>query len=517
MNVLQKIKNLGFDEKKIKLDEAVFHSKNDELTLFLLYPEDVPISAEAKQTLLDAILAEFGDLCKTTVKFNKSCYDQEVILERIEEYIDKHYKVLRSEFKREDITIQKLDESGKVSIIFSCDELRKQVFLNKRFDTDLKDYLAKKFFFDIEVELRVDKESTSLQDFLNEMPRVDTGLSDALNKESQINHMDIELGECFFGRYMPNKVGFIADIDAENGNEVMVAGVVTQVQMSTFTSKVKLEGEPMERKKLSFMLTDPSGMINVVIFPKDKEMRALNLLEEGMAVAVGGLLNDFNGKKSLRASSISRCEILTKELKRVYRKVNDDYYYVKPQPVFETQQMNLFSVGGKRPEFWDTHDSVVVFDLETTGFDAKSCKIIEIGAVKVTKGSLVETFQTLINPGTKIPDEITKLTHIDDSMVEDAPTIEQALPDFFKFVNGCVLSAYNIDFDYSFIKFNGENLRLLFDHEQIDTLRLVRDKVPSLSNYKLGTVVKALDITLNNAHRALADAYATAKVFVKLI
>lgn len=516
MSVLQKIKDLGFDERKIKLDEAIFNPKNDELTLLFLYPEDMPISAEAKQTLVEAILAEFGDLCKVTIKFNKSCYDREVILERIEEYIDRHYKVLRSELKREDISVQS-GETGKVEIVLSCDELRKQVFLNKRFDTDLKDYLLRKFFFDIEVVLNVDKESTSLQEFLNEMPRVDTGLSDALNKESQINHMEIELGECFFGKYMPNRVDFIAEIDAENGNEVMVAGVVTQVQLSTFTSKVKLDGEPMERKKFSFMLTDPSGSINVVIFPKEKELRSLELIEDGLAVAVGGVLNDFNGKKSLRANSISRCDILTKEMKRVYRKVNSDYYFVKPQPVFETQQMDLFSVGGKMPEFWETYDSVVVFDLETTGFDAQNCKIIEIGAVKVTKGSLVETFQTLINPGTKIPDEITKLTHIDDSMVESAPTIDQALPDFFKFVNGCVLSAYNIEFDYSFLKFNGENLRLLFDNEQIDTLRLVRDKVPSLSNYKLGTVVKALDITLNNAHRALADAYATAKVFVKLI
>ena len=236
-----------------------------------------------------------------------------------------------------------------------------------------------------------------------------------------------------------------------------------------------------------------------------------------MTVAVGGTINEFNGNRSLRVSSISKCDILTKELKRVYRKVNDDYYYVKPQPVLETQQMDLFAVGGKTTDYWNTHDSVVVFDLETTGFDSKSCKIIEIGAVKITKGSIIETFQTLINPGSKIPDEITKLTHIDDSMVENAPTVDQVLPDFYKFVNGCVLSAYNIDFDYSFLSFNGQNLRLLFDNEQIDTLRLVRDKVPSLSNYKLGTVVKALNITLNNAHRALADAYATAKVFVKLI
>lgn len=517
MNILQRIKNLGFDEKKLKLDEAIFNSKKNELTAYFMYPEDSPLPAEAKEKITALVVEQVGDLCQVTVKFNKSCFDREVILERIEEYIEKYYKVLKNELNRADIDIRKADDGVGADVVISCDELRKQVFVNKKFDTDLREFLLRKFFFDINVVLKVDKESTDLQAFLDEMPHVDTGLSDALAKEGKINHMDIELGECFFGKYMPNHAEFIANIDAENGNEIMVAGVVTHLNLATFTSKVKLEGEPLERKRLSFTLTDPSGFINVVVFPTEKNIRSLEILEDGMSVAVGGVLHDFNGKISLRVNSISRCDILTKELKRVYRVVNDDYYFVRPQQVFETQQMDLFSVGAKKSEFWDTHESVVVFDLETTGFDAKSCKIIEIGATKITKGSIVETFQTLINPGTKIPEEITKLTHIDDDMVADAPTISEALPDFYRFVHGCVLSAYNIDFDYSFLSFNGENLRLLFDNEQIDTLRLVRDKVPSLSNYKLGTVVKALNITLNNAHRALADAYATAKVFLKLI
>lgn len=518
MSILQKIADLGFDKKRIKLDEAVFNSKKDELVLHFMYPEDKTISVDEKKSILDVISKDIGDLCKVTVKFNKSCFDEEVIYERIEEYIEKYYKALKNELSRDDITIRQLsgDEPG-AEIIISCDEMRKQVFVNKNFDTDLKAFLLRKFFFDFVITLCVDKQSTNLGELLNNMPHVDTGLSDALAKENQINRMEIELGECFYGKYMPNKVDFIANIDAENGNEVMVAGVVTNVALTTFTSKVKVDGEPMERKKFAFTLTDPSGFINVVVFPQDKMLKSLDCIEDGVTLAVGGTINEFNGNKSLRVNSISKCDILTKELKRVYRKVNDDYYFVKPQTVFETQQMDLFNKTNKVTDYWDTHDSVVVFDLETTGFDAKSCKIIEIGAVKITKGSIIQTFQTLVNPGSKIPDEITKLTHIDDSMVESAPSIEQVLPDFYKFVDGCVLSAYNIDFDYSFLSFNGEKLRLLFDNEQIDTLRLVRDKVPSLSNYKLGTVVKALDITLNNAHRALADAYATAKVFVKLI
>ena len=379
--------------------------------------------------------------------------------------------------------------------------------------------LKHKFFIDFEVKFNANKQSLGYQDLLEAMPQVDTGLTDALSKEAEINKMEIELGECFYGKYVAGKPIFIKDPSDKENQEVFLAGIVTDLNFSTYTSKSKNASQPIvEKKKLSFTLTDPSGSIGVVIFPNEKNISSLNLIEEGMAIAVNGFVSVFNENRNIRANSLSRCDILTQRLERVYRKVNEKYIYITPQPVKEVEQMDLFAMANaKEKEFWKTNHEVVVFDLETTGFDPKSCQIIEIGAVKIIDGSIVETFQTLINPNIPIPPEIIKLTHIDDEMVADAPSIEQVLPDFYKFVNGAVLSAYNIDFDYSFLSHYGEKYRLKFNNEQIDTLKLARDKVPSLSNYKLGTVVKALDITLNNAHRALADAYATAKVFIKLI
>ena len=102
-------------------------------------------------------------------------------------------------------------------------------------------------------------------------------------------------------------------------------------------------------------------------------------------------------------------------------------------------------------------------------------------------------------------------------MVKNAPTLDQVLPDFYKFVDGCILSAYNIGFDYSFLKILGHKLRYKFAHDRIDCLDVVSKKVRSLTNYKLGTVSKALNVELKNAHRALADALAAAKVFIKLM
>ncbi len=514
MTVLQKIENLKFG-KNVKIDNATLYKDKNELVINFLYPESTPLSVDEKQNIVDVVNSDFAGVCDVVVKFNKSCYDVDIIRQRIDEFIVLKYKVLKNEFKPQDIIIKLIENVA--SITFLCDEMRKHILDNRMFCAELKSYLESKFFIEFEILLEIAKDTPSMQNLLDSMPVADTGLADALQEEAILNKMEIELGECVYGKYFANNPIFIENLTIDEGEESVIAGVISEFSISNYTSKNKND-EVVEKKKYTFKLTDPSGAINVTIFPNDKNTKALDDLADGISVALGGKLSKFNDNVSFRASGLARCEILTKELKRIYRKVNPDYNFVRPQPVQETQQMDLFSMTQTaKSEYWNTHSSVVVFDLETTGFNAENCQIIEIGAVKVVDGSLVETFQTLVNPGVPIPEEITNLTHISNDMVVGAPTIEQVLPDFFKFAYGSVLSAYNISFDYSFIKHYGFKLRLLFDNEQIDTFKLARDKIPSLSNYKLGTVVNALNITLNNAHRALADAYATAKVFVKLI
>ena len=99
-------------------------------------------------------------------------------------------------------------------------------------------------------------------------------------------------------------------------------------------------------------------------------------------------------------------------------------------------------------------DRYVVFDLETTGLSPNTCKIIEIGAVKVENGQIVHRFSTVVNPKEPIPYKIEELTSIRDDMVIDAPTIEEILPEFMKFCEGSIMVAHNAEFDMSFIKKN---------------------------------------------------------------
>lgn len=162
-------------------------------------------------------------------------------------------------------------------------------------------------------------------------------------------------------------------------------------------------------------------------------------------------------------------------------------------------------------------DTFVVFDIETTGFSAAEDRIIEIGAVKITDGAIVDRFSTFVNPEVPIPFEIQQLTHITDDMVLEAPKIEEALPAFLDFVGESALVAHNAGFDVGFIEQNCVRLGRSRTFTSVDAVGLARVLLPTLSKYKLNIVAKALNISLENHHRAVDDAAATAEIYVKFI
>ena len=165
----------------------------------------------------------------------------------------------------------------------------------------------------------------------------------------------------------------------------------------------------------------------------------------------------------------------------------------------------------------DLDADYVVFDLETTGFSPETNRIIEIGAVKVQNGKIVDKFSTFVNPQVPIPFRIEQLTSINDSMVIDAPVIADILLEFMKFCEGCVMVAHNADFDMSFIKKNCQRLDIPCKPTIVDTVALARVLLPNLNRFKLDTVAKALGVSLENHHRAVDDAGCTAEIFVKFI
>ena len=165
----------------------------------------------------------------------------------------------------------------------------------------------------------------------------------------------------------------------------------------------------------------------------------------------------------------------------------------------------------------DLEGTYVVFDIETTGFSAVTDRIIEIGAVKVEDGKITDKFSTFVNPKRPIPFRITELTGITDEMVIGSLDIETILPQFIEFIGDAVLVAHNASFDVGFIEQNCKRQKIEADFTYVDTVALARVLLPALNRFKLDTVAKALNISLENHHRAVDDAGCTAEIFVKFV
>jgi DNA polymerase III epsilon subunit family exonuclease len=161
----------------------------------------------------------------------------------------------------------------------------------------------------------------------------------------------------------------------------------------------------------------------------------------------------------------------------------------------------------------------VVFDLETTGCSTPPCRIIEIGAYRVRGGKVADEFQTLIDPETPIPYFIMNLTGITNDMIYGAPKFADVAHDLLNFIGDSVLVAHNSGFDMRFL--NVEIGRLFKGYRVANpclcTVQLSRKLLPDIRNHKLKTVAEHYSIDLTNHHRASADAYATAHIFVNLL
>ncbi len=162
--------------------------------------------------------------------------------------------------------------------------------------------------------------------------------------------------------------------------------------------------------------------------------------------------------------------------------------------------------------------SFVVVDTETTGGRASSDRVIEIGAVSVKGGRIVERFQQLINPECAVPGRITRLTGISSAMVFDQPAACDVLPDFFDFLGDGVFVAHNLSFDMRFLNAECRRVdRAEIANDALCTLRLARRLLPGLRSKGLASLTDFYGVRNRSHHRALADAEATAKVLLRFL
>ncbi len=159
-----------------------------------------------------------------------------------------------------------------------------------------------------------------------------------------------------------------------------------------------------------------------------------------------------------------------------------------------------------------------IIDFETTGLSPISNRVIEIGAVKVKNQKIVDTYQTLINPGQQIPIFISELTGITDYHVQDSPFFPDQITKFRNFIGDAILTGHNLKFDMSFLK----QEFILAEHElpdnpQLCTLKIAQRYLPDLRSKSLKALTRFFRIRHKDIHRGLGDAMVTAKLLIKLI
>ena len=516
----------------LDLINSKFNNKYDYLRVFrvdyntllsyidieILYPESVENLGDEEQTEIAEFIKQILNISrvKVNIVFRKSILDSGIIKNFLIDYLKTTYSSLLPYFTESDVNIENTD--GSICIKIQLISNIYNYFLANNIASNILETLNKNFIANFNVlfacknrEIDNKKLESREKEFYENLP-----------KPKPVERYEVFEPETFIGKEITPMPEPIKN-QKENKESVILAGKISSLTEKTYISRrAKAKGSTEQSYYFKFLLTDHTGGISSIYFSnKTTYKKAINLKDGDSILVIGNVKNE-NGRLTLMIKDISFCEIYKPQ--EIKEKVeakdneqvndNDDYKVAKPTPYFCRTQENLFDV---KPVYEDEiyKNTYVVFDTETTGLECKVNEIIEIGAVKVIDGLIKEQFQTFIRPIEPIPEEITKITHITNEMVENAPCSKDAIKDFHKFCKGCILVGYNVAFDMGFINEQGQKVGITFDNESIDAMAIARKKLV-LTRFKLTNVVDALNLKLDNAHRAIFDATATAYVFLKL-
>lgn len=494
--------------KNIVVKGAEFIRANRHLSVEMLYPDGLNTTGFADE--ITEVLRSYistDQVPNIEVVLKKSYVDKEILAHEVKGYIAQTFPALSATFR-----IEKSEKRGdEVFLEVSYDELMQPYTQTRNFVVAFEQYLQLRYcyIFHITTTLRKIEEVE-----VEEVPVFENA---PVSSPREIHVLD---AQSLIGEVPQAPAMYIKDI-FEPCEGVVICGEIKFFKQLETKAKTDENGKEKPSKPyFKWVVKDFTGEISCLYFPTQTTLPKMEKLSNGAEVVMQGNVeaDTFHGGFTFRVKQIALC-ILPKNLQEevVYKPCPKQYQYVYPECIETSQQIDVFGNGAKdfvTPYLKDA--SFVVFDFETTGLDFSYAKIIEIGAVKITNGKILETFSSFVDPEELIPKEITELTSITQADVTNAPTFGMMLQDFYKFTRGCTLVAHNISFDYGFLNFYGKQAGYLFDNPLQDTLALAMKYVKGIKNYKLKTVATKLGVSLENAHRAVHDAMATAEVFIKI-
>ncbi|MBW7650318.1 PolC-type DNA polymerase III [Anoxybacillus sp. ST4] len=440
------------------------------------------------------------------------------------------------------------------------------IALKKRFAQLFAETYASFGFPHLQLEADVKHDEQQFEQFLSQKQKEDeeralAAFMEAMPKQEE-NHENEESGPLVIGYHIKDEEQ-IRSLDqiVEEERRVVVQGYVFDVEAKELKSG---------RTLLTLKMTDYTNSILVKMFSRDKEdAELMQRVKKGMWVKVRGsvqndtfvrdlvlIANDLNEVKPnerqdtaeekrvelhvhTQMSQMDAVASITKLVEQAKKWGHEaiavtDHAVVQSFPeaysagkkygvkILYGLEANIVD-DGVPIAYNEAHrrlmdDTFVVFDVETTGLSAVYDTIIELAAVKVKNGEIIDRFESFANPHHPLSATTIELTKITDDMLKDAPDVEEVLEKFYHWIEDCVLVAHNATFDIGFLNAGFKKIhRGKVTNPVIDTLELARYLYPELKNHRLNTLCKKFNIELTQHHRAIYDAEATGYLLIHLL
>ncbi len=448
------------------------------------------------------------------IKIVKRVPDETILKKKIYEFLNKRFPAAAAFLTEDDVEIELL-QSG-AHFYFDIASGEQSLFSSGKILDEVSEYLKTvfcgAFYGDVKI---VEKERD--ESLLFERP-----IEPEREEPLEIRYFPIDVFKKIDGAdFLPTKATYMADWELQSG-QYAICGKIDFIEERQYLRHNEKTNTDEERSRFSLTLSDGTGNMRMTYFPKKATVEKIRELKIGDGVVVIGENEEYNGSLSFKASKInlgSRPESFAPE-KRKSRPVPKNYHTVFPEKIVDYTQAGFFD-DLSLPD--DLKNNVfVVFDLETTGLNSqpamgKMDRIIEIGAVKIINGKIEEKFTSLVACPDRLSPEIVALTGLTNADLVGAPEIETVIADFYKFAEGAYLVGHNVNFDFNFVKYYGEQNRFAFEHQKFDTITFAQELLAGkIANYKLNSVADYYGFTFNH-HRAYDDALVTAKCFIELI